>query len=89
MYHMQTFYSFKCNVCKCYIVGLSMVGGIPTLRVPPSNLASLLPIWDCQLVLGLVNLGPLRTRAKSRDLVMVRTLDSHPKAVPWVLGKPF
>ena len=20
---------------------------------------------------------------------MVRTLDSHPKAVPWVLGKPF
>ena len=34
-------------------------------------------------------LGPLHTRAKSRDLVMVRTLDSHPKAVPWVLGKPF
>ena len=33
-------------------------------------------------------LGPLHTWAKSRDLVMVRTLDSHPKAVPWVLGKP-
>ena len=29
------------------------------------------------------------TRAKSRDPVMVRTLDSHPKAIPWVLGKPF
>jgi hypothetical protein len=24
----------------------------------------------------------------ARDLVMVRTLDSHSKAVPWVLGKP-
>jgi hypothetical protein len=33
--------------------------------------------------------GPLHTWAKSRDLVMVRTLDSHPKAVPWVVGKPF
>jgi len=26
---------------------------------------------------------------ESRDLVMVRTLDSHPKAIPWVLGKLF
>jgi len=34
-------------------------------------------------------LGPLHTQAKSRDLIMVRTLDSHPKAVPWVLGKLF
>ena len=34
-------------------------------------------------------LGPLHKRAKSRDLVMVRTFDSQPKAVPWVLGKPF
>jgi hypothetical protein len=33
------------------------------------------------------NLGPLHPRAKSRDLVMVRTLDSHPKAIPPVLGK--
>ena len=32
------------------------------------------------------HLGPLHTRAKSHDLVMVRTLDSHPKAVLWVLG---
>ena len=37
----------------------------------------------------LINLGPLHTWAKSRDLVMVRTLDSHPKAVLWVLGKLF
>ena len=33
-------------------------------------------------------LGPLHTWAKSRDLVIVRILDSHPKAVPCVLGKP-
>ena len=33
-------------------------------------------------------LRPFHTRANSRDLEMVRTLDFHPKAVPWVLGKP-
>ena len=32
--------------------------------------------------LHIMHLGPLHTQAKSRDLVMVRTLDSHPKAVP-------
>ena len=31
--------------------------------------------------------GPLHTWAKSHDLVLVRTLDSHPKAVQWVLRK--
>ena len=35
----------------------------------------------------LLDLGPLHTWAKSRDLVMVRTLDSHPKVIPCVLGK--
>jgi hypothetical protein len=35
-----------------------------------------------------VDLGSPHTWAKSCDLVMVRILDSHPKAVPCVLGKP-
>jgi hypothetical protein len=35
------------------------------------------------------DLGPLHTRVNSRDIVMVRILDSHPKAVPCVLKKPF
>jgi hypothetical protein len=41
------------------------------------------------LFVSFIQLGPLHTWAKSRDLVMVRTFDSHPKVVPWVLGKPF
>ena len=35
------------------------------------------------------SLGPLHTQAKSHDHEMVRALDYHPKAVAWVLGKPF
>jgi len=35
------------------------------------------------------NLWPLHKQAKNHYLVMVRTLDYHLKAVPWVLGKPF
>ena len=35
------------------------------------------------------SLGPLHTRAKSRNHEMVRAFDYHPKAVPWVLGYPF
>ena len=42
-----------------------------------------------QLQYGSIGQGPLHTQAKSRDLVMVMTLDSYPKAVPWVLGKSF
>ena len=46
-----------------------------------------------KLVLPTLIISMLRatthTRDKSRDLVMARTLDSHPKAVPWVLEKLF
>jgi hypothetical protein len=33
--------------------------------------------------------GPLHTRAKGCDHDIVRALDSHPKDIPWELGKPF
>ena len=46
--------------------------------------------WNIILIFKTrLNLKPLYTQAKSPDFVMVRTLDSHPKAIPWMLGKPF
>ena len=49
--------------------------------LPKANLRAWPLIWILR--------APSHTQAKSRDLVIVRTLDSHPKAVPWVLGKLF
>jgi hypothetical protein len=53
---------------------------IATLPFPPMRVLEVL--WSRALSL-------MCEVAPSRDLVMVRALDSHPKVVPRVLGKPF
>jgi len=52
-------------------------------------MATICLVWLVWKLYACWDWGQLHTQAKSRDLVMVRTLDSHPKAIPWMLGKPF
>ena len=52
-----------------------------------NNLFTHNPIFVKYIFVQCPFLGPLHTQAKSRDLVMVRTLDYHPKAMYIGVGK--
>jgi hypothetical protein len=83
------------KVLKCYLPnswGFKLLAqrnltclGISHVGVPRDHHASYKSLKGAK-----GHLGPLHTRkTENGDLVMARILDSHAKAIPWVLGKPF